>query len=314
MSSYIRLIGKNESDALAYDEFGVPLVGANNIHQPFGFTAYQTDDVSGLYYAQNRYYAPKLGVFAAEDPIKDQLNWYSYCAGNPIKFFDPDGLKVSAKHLCPDAQQTVLDFLNMLTDHELDWDKALELYIKTYSDLDTLRAGNALIEALINSDFTVYIKLWDTDNHIVGPTIDGGYNRVRSLKDMLDALNGTGMDAIVEFNPNAINKLTLANNRGRARYDSKGTGTPPEIALAHELIHALRIMRGAFNSNSDDTARHTYTNHAGIETTAFPMREEAATIGLGDYAHPRSRITENRIRKEQGLPLRVKYGTPDLAK
>ena len=80
--------------------------------------------------------------------------------------------------------------------------------------------------------------------------------------------------------------------------------------MTHELIHALRITRGAFNSNSDDTARHTYTNPAGIEAVSFPTREEAATIGLGDYAHPRSRITENRIRKEQGLPLRVKYGEP----
>ena len=156
--------------------------------------------------------------------------------------------------------------------------------------------------------------MWDTDNHIVGPTIDGGISLVNTFRQMVNATNGIGMDVIVNFNPNAINKLTLANNRGRARYDSKGTGTPPEIALAHELIHALRIMRGAFNSNSDDTARHTYTNHAGIETTAFPMREEAATVGLGDYAHPRFRTTENRIRKEQGLPLRVKYGTPDSAK
>ena len=77
---------------LAYDEFGVPLVGAGtNINQPFGFTGYQTDDMSGLYYAQARYYAPELGRFSAEDIIHSGLNWYLYCYGNPLAFVDLNG-------------------------------------------------------------------------------------------------------------------------------------------------------------------------------------------------------------------------------
>ena len=92
LGSPIRLLGETEIDTLAYDEFGVPVVGAGNIHQPFGFTCYQMDEVSGLYYAQNRYYEPKLGVFAAEDPIGSGTNWYNYCEGNPIAFIDPLGL------------------------------------------------------------------------------------------------------------------------------------------------------------------------------------------------------------------------------
>ena len=33
----------------------------------------------------------------SEDPIKDGTNWYSYCAGNPVMFVDPLGLKSSTK-------------------------------------------------------------------------------------------------------------------------------------------------------------------------------------------------------------------------
>jgi len=79
---------------MAYDEFGVPEVAASvqGFNNPFGFTGYQTDKISELYYAQARYYSPANGRFFAEDPIKDRLNWYGYCNANPVAFIDPTGL------------------------------------------------------------------------------------------------------------------------------------------------------------------------------------------------------------------------------
>jgi len=93
LGSPIRLLGDEGDMAQAFDEFGVPKItdsiGFNN---PFGFTGYQTDTVSGLQYAQARYYNPVAGRFTAEDPLKDRLNWYGYCNANPINFIDPLGL------------------------------------------------------------------------------------------------------------------------------------------------------------------------------------------------------------------------------
>ena len=94
LGSPIRLLGTDNNDTtLAYDEFGVPDVTGNTqaFHNPFSFTGYQTDSISGLYYAQARYYDPIAGRFGAEDLIKDQFNWYGYCNGNPINQVDPDG-------------------------------------------------------------------------------------------------------------------------------------------------------------------------------------------------------------------------------
>ena len=92
LGSPIRLMGESESDTLAYDEFGVPLVGAGkNIHQPFGFTGYQMDEVSGLYYAQARYFSAENARFISEDYVRDGVNWYVHCENNSIAYYDPDG-------------------------------------------------------------------------------------------------------------------------------------------------------------------------------------------------------------------------------
>jgi RHS repeat-associated protein len=83
----------NEYD---YDEFGQSLFDTPN-QQPFGFTGYQYDDVSGLNYAQARYYDQNLGRFTSEDPVKGlttvpkSMNPYCYCLANPISFTDKDG-------------------------------------------------------------------------------------------------------------------------------------------------------------------------------------------------------------------------------
>jgi len=102
-----------------YDEFGVPLPqepggsgsGAGSGAEPFGaksdagpffaslfgFAGYQPDPVTGLCYAQARYYMPEVGRFVSEDSYKGvitdipSLNYFAYCNNNPLRFIDPSG-------------------------------------------------------------------------------------------------------------------------------------------------------------------------------------------------------------------------------
>ncbi|MBD5494786.1 MAG: RHS repeat protein [Lachnospiraceae bacterium] len=68
--------------------------------QPFGYTGYRRDDISGTYFAQAREYQPQNGRFTAEDVIKgngafpDTLNQYGYCWGNPMILVDNNGKSV----------------------------------------------------------------------------------------------------------------------------------------------------------------------------------------------------------------------------
>ena len=110
LGSPLRVLYRSGSGAAyGYDEFGADLYdpekkpGAGRQysrqgeHQPFGFTGYRYDDISGTYFAQAREYQPGVGRFTAEDILRGRnnipktLNRYGYCWNNPLIFFDLNG-------------------------------------------------------------------------------------------------------------------------------------------------------------------------------------------------------------------------------
>lgn len=91
----------------AYDDFGRnvdPATGNTekctrnrNVFQPFTFTGYTEDAVTGFKFAQARFYDAKTGRFNAEDKVRGYVdkpytfNHYNYCFNNPVEFVDNDG-------------------------------------------------------------------------------------------------------------------------------------------------------------------------------------------------------------------------------
>ena len=80
-----------------YDAWGNITRQEGSSEQPFGFTGYQLDNETGLYYAEDRYYDSFTGRFLREDPFKGDisrppsLHRYLYAFANPTVFVDPDG-------------------------------------------------------------------------------------------------------------------------------------------------------------------------------------------------------------------------------
>ncbi len=64
----------------------------DGIYNPFRYCGEYYDLETNTYYLRARYYDPTTGRFLSEDPIRNGLNYYTYCSGNPIAFIDPWGL------------------------------------------------------------------------------------------------------------------------------------------------------------------------------------------------------------------------------
>ena len=78
-------------------------IDANDTN-PFRYCGEYYDKESGNIYLRARYYDTANGRFISEDPIKDGLNWYSYCAGDPVRFVDSWGLETVELNDRPDSK------------------------------------------------------------------------------------------------------------------------------------------------------------------------------------------------------------------
>ncbi|NCD00340.1 MAG: hypothetical protein EOL95_11670, partial [Bacteroidia bacterium] len=66
--------------------------------QPYKFNGKELDQETGYYYYGARYYDPTTALWLGTDPLKHKypdIGAYVYCAGNPIRYVDPDGRKVT---------------------------------------------------------------------------------------------------------------------------------------------------------------------------------------------------------------------------
>lgn len=79
---------------------------------------------------------------------------------------------------------------------------------------------------------------------------------------------------------------------------------PSQVGLAHEMIHGDRSMRGVAIEYSESES-YSYMNNRGQRVMETLSKEEAATVGLNHVK--KNDITENDIRKDQGLNPRGAY-------
>ena len=83
-------------DHIVYDSFGnITSQTDNNNAMLMRFDGYQYDSLTGLYYANARYYSPQLGRFISQDPSgfsAGDSNLYRFVGNHPTYATDPTGL------------------------------------------------------------------------------------------------------------------------------------------------------------------------------------------------------------------------------
>lgn len=95
-----RITDKNGKSVkcFSFDEFGNINSKYDSNRYPFGFTGYQLDHNTGLYYAQARYYKKEHGRFISKDPLigsiylPESIHAYTYGMNNPIMNTDETGM------------------------------------------------------------------------------------------------------------------------------------------------------------------------------------------------------------------------------
>ena len=75
-----------------YDAFGKATVLVNEVENNFRLPGQYFDQESGLHYNWHRYYEPETGRYLSVDPLRDGMNFYAYCNGDPLGKVDPWGL------------------------------------------------------------------------------------------------------------------------------------------------------------------------------------------------------------------------------
>jgi RHS repeat-associated protein len=135
-----------------YDAWGNIRTSSGDNWNPFGFTGYEKDDETDLYYAKARYYDPETARFLSQDPVQGDLtnppslHRYLYAYGNPTVWVDPLGREPELKKIAEKA-------LGLSEDPEAisDWiQNDLDPYLSQFglkSELD--RVDPALMAAIL---------------------------------------------------------------------------------------------------------------------------------------------------------------------
>ena len=137
-----------------YDPFGnIDEIGTTgDVNNSITYAGYQYDKETGLYYLNARMYDPKIARFLQEDTYtgdpKDplSLNLYTYCANNPLIYFDPTG----HSWLGANDYQTYLSYIEerkkAIAKKQIEQGKIIDLKMRNDKSVEKIVLGSRELE------------------------------------------------------------------------------------------------------------------------------------------------------------------------
>jgi RHS repeat-associated protein len=315
-------------------------VGGNGYAEPAirqDYTGYQRDGESGLEYAQARYYNARHGRFTSSDPLvgsgetknPQTFNRYAYTINSPYKFTDPLGLTLMdagiyltsdstlagqldriwqrsfGNRILPNLRARTLGQNGITKNDRKDLQSALRKLVpgtrvNKNGEISVPRnASNSaafrLVNGVGNSGQNVTINVTRTGD------ADTGAAKADGTPDMRAQLVGGVSGSIIKWNPDYKFYPEVRESPGVVK--TATDPDPPEVALAHELIHAYNKARGevAFDPFG---ATHYFSTFGEYHSEMINSREARA---MGFAFNSEGDITEDMIRHELGLLPRASY-------
>jgi RHS repeat-associated protein len=275
---YLTDSGQAVTSAMRFDAYGArsALGGTDGPHptdyQYAGAHGYQREATDGLDldYLYQRYYENQTGRFITRDPIRwdGGVNLYGYCENNPVDRVDPDGLRFDYSKV-PGQEPALRRMIQ-----ELRQSKSTTL--------------KNIIRELDKPQYVIEFRPQRSQSPQSGPRRTEVSRAVRSATTNRP---GPGVRFVaISFDPSVPLPANAATLNGTS-------DNQPKIRLAHELVHAIRFIRGR--------AHPGVANFAASAEQARRQRNPR----LLNFRHIikdelETGQVENQIRKELGLSLR----------
>ena len=231
---------------LQYLPYGEPFVDQriSGYSERFRFTGKERDEETGYGYFGARYMDHELmTMWLSVDPMADKypsISPYAYCAWNPIKLVDPNGMEIDVSHLSEAIRTRLVNCLSEITGLSLYVDNGKLNYRKDengsalISSSGSRTAGADLIEAIDK-------KNEDGSNYVIGVIrstnkCEGGQNENKNggivrmyCSKMLEAedaqTNGLGMVFLHELR----HAVTGEHDPGKSACDYNALGDPHSL-------------------------------------------------------------------------------------
>ena len=292
----------NENGSLTkaydYDAFGNEIGKVDSDTNPWRYCGEYFDEETDNIYLRNRYYNPATGAFTTEDPVRSGGNWYSYCGGNPVRYIDPLGLKLSVANNSSEHQKMIIEGYASMTTDKIGVHSNGDVYIVQRRDSKACPESTQMIRSLINSRYTTHITINTTE--------DARCKTVaRDPKDTyyIDGKRGKGSD-----NEITIYLKNIENEEQYYRDSHYICFLHPKTfrtTLIHESVHAYRNINGMSLSNNESNKMNwTFIEKNKktlfYERTFLVSKDELETVGLIESASGCT-VNENAIRRELGI-------------
>ena len=250
--------GFNRTGINDYYPYGMPKYSDGV--QPYKYGTKELDRTNGLdmYDFEARQYDPVLPRFTSIDPLAEKypsISPYAYCAGNPILFKDPDGMKIVYDPNMTEEQRKQLEFMH-------DSMMASKTYQTIYNTLEKAE------------DITVTMRFGETVNDASGNQLPGQFDPETRTITYRDDGNLTGITYSEE--------LVHSYQYYKGILDSPAYNPEYEAKIVVESMIGSLGFPGSFNSlySKDSTLSNFFSEvyNTGVKITP-PFRKQYKNAG-----------------------------------